>query len=492
MEQNAWLTRPDGATSDQPAVYDAAARTWWRRRDLAAAADTVCARLSGPKRLAFIFAQNDIATLIAYLGSLRAGLAVALLDRNARPEVALSLIERYVPEWLLCCGDDSIESIPPPQYDLVESGGTHCRIMQVRRATGCGIHRDLALLLSTSGSTGTPKFVRLSQRNIEANVKDIVATLGLTSQDCAITTLPLHYSYGLSVLNSHIVAGARIVLTNNGILDGEFWSTVREQQCTFFAGVPHTYELLAMLGLERTGAASLKTFTQAGGRLGQDLIERFADVAESRQGRFFVMYGQTEASPRMTTLPWADIRGKLGSVGRPMPSGRIDIRPPDDICENGVCLGPHEIGEVCYSGPNVMMGYAESRAGLARGDDLGGTLRTGDLGYLDNDGYLFLTGRLKRIAKLAGIRVSLDEVEQMVSSYCAVGCIEAHDGLRVFAAGADDATLARLETDLMARLNLHRSLLHVGAVDVLPLTERGKIDYQKLASRDARMMPPHR
>jgi acyl-CoA synthetase (AMP-forming)/AMP-acid ligase II len=454
---------------------------WWRWRDLATAADAMAARLSAPKRLAFIFVRNDFATLVAYLACLRAGLAAALLDRSTPTELALALVERYAPEWLLFCDDGLTQSISRTCYEHVEDAGAPDRIMRLRRVNRCGIHPDLALLLSTSGSTGTPKFVRLSYRNLAVNVRDIVTTLGVTAQDCAITTLPLHYSYGLSVLNSHLAAGAKIVLTDKSMLDGEFWSLIREQQCTFFAGVPHTYKLLAALGIERTGAVSLKTFTQAGGQLDRSLIEHFADVAERRQGRFFVMYGQTEASPRMTTLAWADVRRKLGSVGKPMPSGRIVIMPPEDAGGNGPCLGPHKIGEVCYSGPNVMMGYAHSRADLARGDDLGGTLRTGDVGYLDRDGYLFLTGRLKRIAKLAGIRVSLDDVEQMVSSYCTIGCIEANDGLRVFAIGADDATIARLERDLLARLKLHRSLLHVQSIDVLPLTERGKVDYQKLA-----------
>ena len=481
MEQNSWPSPPPGTAPDRPTIYDGAAKTWWRWHDLTRAADAMAARLSGPKRLAFIFVHNDLATVVAYLACLRAGLATALLDRGTPLELALPLVEQYAPEWLLCCDDALIASVSRISYERVEDAGAPDQIMQLRDGSRRDIHPDLALLLSTSGSTGTPKFVRLSYRNLSVNVRDIVTTLRLTARDCAITTLPLHYSYGLSVLNSHLVAGAKIVLTDKSILDGEFWSLIREQQCTSFAGVPHTFKLLTSLGIERTGAVSLKTFTQAGGQLDRSLIEHFADVAERRQGRFFVMYGQTEASPRMTTLDWTDVRRKLGSVGKPMPSGRIVIWSLENAQARDSCLEPHEIGEVCYRGPNVMMGYAQSRADLGRGDDLGGTLRTGDIGYLDRDGYLFLTGRLKRIAKLAGIRVSLDEVEQMVSGYCAVACIEANDGLRVFAAGANDATVARLERDLLVRLKLHRSLLCVQSIDKLPLTARGKVDYRKLA-----------
>lgn len=239
------------------------------------------------------------------------------------------------------------------------------------RFGGAVCHPDLAVLLA-SGS----RLVRLSRTAVLAGAESIATALGIGPDDVAITSLPLFSGYGLSVLNSHLIRGATVVVEPHGLLDREFWTSVDAFGVTSLAAVPHQYELLCRIGFDPRAHPGLKVLTQAGGRLRPDLIQGFAAKmrAQGTPGRMYVMYG---ASTRVSVLPPDRLPDKLGSVGRAIPGGSLSI----------------EDGEVVYRGPNVMMGYAECAADLARGDDLGGVLRTGDPGHLDEDGLLYLTGQ---------------------------------------------------------------------------------------------------
>ncbi|GAB3865821.1 hypothetical protein GCM10027610_116700 [Dactylosporangium cerinum] len=181
---------------------------------------------------------------------------------------------------------------------------------------------------------------------------------------------------------------------------------------TSLALVPSQYEMLRRLRFDPWRYPSLRTLTQAGGRLRAELVRDFHDRMASAGGRLFVMYGQTEAAPRLTTLPADRLAEKLGSVGPAVPGGRLTVRLEDgtETTEPGV------VGEVLYRGPNVMMGYAETAADLARGDEQGGLLETGDLGHLDEEGYLFIDGRLKRFGKVFGVRLNLDDIERLAAA----------------------------------------------------------------------------
>jgi acyl-CoA synthetase (AMP-forming)/AMP-acid ligase II len=212
---------------------------------------------------------------------------------------------------------------------------------------------------------------------------------------------------------------------------------------------------------------SLRTLTQAGGRLRTELVADFAQRMANVGGRLFVMYGQTEATARMTVLPPDRVADKLGSVGLPVPGGSLSIND----------------GEVVYTGPNTMMGYAETGADLSRGDDLGGVLRTGDLGHLDDEGFLFLTGRRKRIGKVFGVRVNLDDVERGLAAYGAVAAVAGDDRLYVFVEGADASATQVIRKELAALLDTHVSGLEVRGVDTLPLLPTGKVDYRRLEAQ---------
>jgi acyl-CoA synthetase (AMP-forming)/AMP-acid ligase II len=327
----------------------------------------------------------------------------------------------------------------------------------IARYTTDDVHPDLALLLTTSGSTGDPKLVRLSRPAVLANAGQVAGSLGVTGDDVAITTLPLFYSYGLSVLHSHLLRGATVVLERTGIMQKDFWAAVGEYGVTSLAFVPSQYEMLRRLRFDPARYPSVRTLTQAGGRLRTDLVTDFAARMDAVGGRMFVMYGQTEAGPRMACLPPDRLADRLGSVGRAMPGGAFAI----------------EDGEVVYRGPNVMMGYAETAADLARGDDLAGVLHTGDLGRLDDEGFLFITGRLKRMAKVFGVRINLDDVER----HFPVAAVAGDDRLHVF---TEDGDVRALRSKIAEWLGTHFTGVDVRTISSLPLLPTGKIDYRAL------------
>ncbi len=330
----------------------------------------------------------------------------------------------------------------------------------IERFTTDRVHPDLALLLTTSGSTGNPKLVRLSATAVATNAEQIAQSLDITSADVAITTLPLFYSYGLSVLNSHLLRGATVVLERTGIMRRDFWDAITEHGVTSAAFVPSQYEMLRRLRFDPAKYPTLRTLTQAGGRLRAELVTDFAQRMTEVNGKFHLMYGQTEAAPRMAAMPPNRLAEKPGSAGLALPGGKFTIE--DD--------------EVVYHGPNVMMGYADVAADLAEGDTQRGVLRTGDLGRLDDEGFLFITGRLKRMAKVFGVRINLDDVERNFP----VTAIAGDDKLVVFTTDSSDESARALRSKIADWLGAHFTGVTVRQIDALPLMPTGKVDYRAL------------
>ncbi|MFC9252979.1 AMP-binding protein [Amycolatopsis thailandensis] len=419
----------------------------------------------------------DLESVLNYLGAFEAGRAIALIDPALDADVLAGLIERFRPAAVLSAPD-----APAPEGYGVSDGHW------VREsADGVEPHPHLAILLPTSGSTGNPKLVRLSRGAVFANADAIAQVLGIDRDEVAPTSLPLHYSYGLSVLNSHLVRGATVVIEPSGVLGRGFWDAVNEHKVTSLAGVPYHYEMLRRLKFDPAKYPTLRTLTQAGGKLRDDLVAQFNDKIREVGGRMFVMYGQTEAAPRMTTVPADRLAEKLGSAGPALPGGSFAVRRED----GSETKHPKIVGEVVYRGPNVMMGYAEDEAGLAEGDEYGGVLATGDLGYLDEDGFLYITGRLKRIGKVFGNRVSLDDLEHAVRSASVgidvVAAVPAGDKVVLFAELPEGDGAKAICKDaakaLSERLHLHTSGFDVRPIDTVPLLASGKIDYRSLEAQ---------
>jgi acyl-CoA synthetase (AMP-forming)/AMP-acid ligase II len=331
-------------------------------------------------------------------------------------------------------------------------------------------------LLTTSGSTGNPRLVRLSRGAVLANARAIVAALGLTGAEVAPTSLPLFYVYGLSVLNSHLSCGATVVIEPRGLLERGFWDSAERYRATSLAAVPYQFEMLRRLRFTPESYPSLKTLTTSGGALPPEVAAEFGTRMAEAGGGLYRMYGMTEAAPRIAVLPPARLPDKPGSVGLAVRGGLLSVR----LLRDGdvETTGAGVVGEVVYRGPNVMMGYAETAADLARGDDLGGVLHTGDLGHFDDEGFLYLTGRTKRIGKIFGIRLNLDDIERMVGDGVPVAAVSQDDKIVIWTEDPDACRAGAV--DLATRLRVHHSGFDVRAIDRLPLRPNGKVDYQAL------------
>ena len=340
--------------------------------DLAARVAAIADRLVGTRRLVLVEGANRLESLVSYLGALLGGHVVLLVPSGS---------ER---------AHEAMRAAYDPDVVLSADG----RVTLLREGSAHDLHPDLALLLSTSGSTGSPKLVRLSWENLAANADQIATYLDIRESDCAATTLPLHYCYGLSVVHSHLSRGASIALTDLSVVDECFWTLFRQAGATTLAGVPYTFELLERVGFASMDLPRLRYVTQAGGRLEPERVRHWAAVGRARGWDLFVMYGQTEATARMAYLPPARALEHPASIGLPVPGGAFDVVD----------------GELVYSGPNVMLGYAESPADLALGRTVA-RLRTGDLGHLNDAGLFELTGRRSRFTKVLGHRIDLDRVE---------------------------------------------------------------------------------
>lgn len=331
------------------------------------------------------------------------------------------------------------------------------------------LHPDLRLLLSTSGSTGSPKLVRLSAANLDANAAAIAAYLGLTHDDVALTTLPLDYCYGLSVLHSHLAVGASVVLDDRSVTDPGLWAGARAHGVTSFAGVPYTFDLLGSVGWP--DLPTLRQVTQAGGRMAPERVRTLAEQGAGEGWDLVVMYGQTEATARMAYLPPHLARTHPHTVGVAIPGGSFRLEPVAGA-------GPG-VGELVYTGPNVMMGYAESPGDLRHGADTT-ELRTGDLARI-SDGLVEIVGRRSRFAKLFGQRIDLDRVQTLLAlgGYDAA-CAEAADAEQLVLAvpGAPDPeALAEVAAAVTADTGLPPHAIRAVAVDALPRLANGKTDH---------------
>jgi acyl-CoA synthetase (AMP-forming)/AMP-acid ligase II len=448
----------------QPALLDDAAGEWLTYDELSQRVSKGAENIQafGGKPLVFLFADNTIAAATAYLAALQAKAAIALFPAGLADERVAKLLENYRPLAVLGNG-------VPEGYDAWDRLSLPGAVLRSRYHAD--LHPDLALLLPTSGSTGSSKLVRLSRSAVEANAASIVQALSISPEQRAGLNLPMSYSYGLSVLNSHLLAGASVLLSRQGVLSRAWWGRLAEHQVTSMPGVPMAYEMLARLDFDTLAPSTLQTLTQAGGALSPPLIRRFQKNLAARNGKLFIMYGQTEATARISILDHADLTARVGSVGRAIPGGSLSIRSVD---------GTAQEGEIVYRGPNVMLGYAETIEDLASADQLRGCLATGDLGVMDTEGFLTITGRLKRIVKIAGLRVNLDEIEAEARRICPAAAVERSNGLIVFAETTSEVDVAQLRRKLQTSALVPPTLLRVRTIAKLPTMPNGKINFQAL------------
>ncbi|HTZ68020.1 MAG TPA: AMP-binding protein [Roseiarcus sp.] len=462
-----------------PAICDDRGDIWLTREQVRGASLGLAEKIaSDRKQLVFLFCGANSETVIGLLAAAAAGHATALLDPSLAGDRLKGLIEAYQPDLILGTRDlcEKLRAVADNSADtrsLKSEGGV---IEWIARDAPPSVSIDpaLQLLLSTSGTTGSRKYVRLSRDAILANARQIARALAVGEESVGVAHLPLHYSYGLSILTSHLVVGGRIGLINDSITSPSFWSKIGRVGGTHFPGVPFHYAALARLGAGIV-PNSVKVFTQAGGALDLRIQAKIHEWATLRGGQFFVMYGQTEASPRMTTLSHADFSRKAGSVGVALAQGRLSI-----VDDKGIALPADAVGAVVYEGANVMLGYAMERSDLAKGDEMKGRLETGDLGRLDGEGFLYLTGRAKRFAKIAGYRLGLDEIEQELTAVCPVACLDLGEKIAVAHEQEQETALKARVRELADSYKVPSSSFALRRIAQIPRGASGKIDYAQL------------
>lgn len=391
-----------------------------------------------------------------------------LVDKNLNTDLLRKIIETYEPEFIWCpCG---VESIPHDLVsDMVHQGKDHIVMRTVYGS--CEMDPRLALLLTTSGSTGSLKFVRLSYENLRCNARGYVKKVKLTPNDQAITTLPMHYCYGLSIPHAHWTVGACMHLTERSVLDVKFWEVFREAKITNFAGVSYTYDMLSQIGFLDQTYEHLRFITQGGTKLSNERQLEFGAKLQEKNIKFYICYGQTEATTYISILDCEKVLKKLGSIGTPISGVNISIADRD-------CNGE---GELVCEGKSISLGYATDKSDLACGDDNSGRLHTGDCVSIDEDGDIFIKGRKARFIKILGARVSLDEVEAVLSEHFPItkfACVGEDNNIRIYCLrkGLDK----EIRNFCSEELSIPKKMVECQTIKEIPYTSNGKIQYVEL------------
>lgn len=423
-----------------------------------------------PRSLVFLVCENCPESIAAYIGFLRRRVVPVLVNPKIDNEMLGYLLRSYKPQYIFCpttwhAYGEEMRAFG--KHHLIRTDGPEAHTM----------NPELAVLITTSGSTGSPKLVMQSYENIVSNANAIAEYLEITRDDRAITTMPMSYTYGLSIIQSHLLMGAAMITTEKTLMDKGFWSLLKEQRATTFGGVPYIYEMLKRLRFGRMELPSLRYITQAGGKLSKELALEFSEICRDKGIKLIIMYGQTEATARMAYLPWEHAFDKAGSMGIPIPGGKMKLIDADgqEITESDA------VGELVYEGNNVTLGYALCASDLAKPDRRGGILYTGDMAKRDSDGFYTIVGRKKRFLKLFGNRVNLDETEALLSQkgYTCV-CGGQDDLMKIYIVGADEETQKNAVDFISEKLGLNRAGFSAVTISEIPRNDSGKVLYSKL------------
>lgn len=421
------------------------------------------ARHLSSRTLIFILSENKIGALLGYTASLSNRIVPLILSAATEEGLYKNLLEVYKPEYLWVPSDLAERKGFEPvftawDYSLVKTGYPKVALFE-----------DLSLLLPTSGSTGSPKLVRHSYRNVEANADNVRRLFELDGSEKAMAILPMHYTMGLSVITSHLLAGSTLLLSGRSLLDKGFWAMLKD--ATSFTGVPYSYEILMKMRFTRMDLPNLKVITQGGGKLPEEMFKMLAQYACDNGKKFVATYGQTECTARMAYLPAELATTKTCSIGFAEPGGKLSI-----VDKNGVETFEGEAeGEMVYRGENVTLGYATCSEDLLKGDENQGVMHTGDLARRDADGCYYIIGRLKRFLKIYGLRIGLDEVEEIVKAGFNTDCYCKGDDEKLVVLVTNAQLKEVLPSFIEEKTHLFHQKVEVQVVKEILRNETGKV-----------------
>lgn len=415
-----------------------------------------------PQRsLMFLLSENCIGSLLGYTAALSNCIVPLIISAATEEGLYNHLFDLYQPEYLW------MPESKTEGKEIVFSAWGYCLVKTGNQPAQ--MYEELSLLLPTSGSTGSPKLVRHSYRNIEANADNVRRLFKLDGTEKAMAILPMHYTMGLSVIASHLLAGSTLLLSGRSLLDKGFWTTLKE--ATSFTGVPYSYEILTKMRFTRMDLPNLKVITQGGGKLTEAMWNTLAQYAADKGKQFIATYGQSECTARMAYLPPELAMQKVCSIGIAEPGGQLSI--VDD--SGNESFEGEARGEMVYRGENVTLGYATCRKDLSKGDENHGVMHTGDLARRDADGCYFIIGRLKRFLKIYGLRIGLDEVERMIKTEYKTDCYCKGDDEKLVVLVTDARLQEVLPAFIEEKTHLFHQRIEVQVVKEILRNEAGKV-----------------
>jgi len=421
--------------------------------------------------LTLLITRNKYSCFAIYIGLIRCNSVILFQDEFYTSLGIKKLIKEYIPDFIVCSIEEKNKFT---QYEFIFNEDDYC-ILKSKKKFFHNIHKDLSLLLPTSGSTSSPKMVRLSNSNLLSNTKSIIKSLNINRNDRTITTMPLSYSYGLSIINTHLYRGSSIVINQYSVLERNFWKLLDKYKVNNFGGVPYFYEMLDKIKFHKMHLPSLRYITQAGGKMNLNLSKKLVKICEEKKIIMYFMYGQTEATARISYLPWDKAKSKVSSIGIPIPKGKMWL-----IDNKGKKIKQKlKKGDLIYKGKNVCLGYSNNYKDLSKGDLNKGILVTGDVAKQDEDDFFYIIGRKKRFLKIFGYRINLDEIEKYISKKgieCA--CTGEDNNLRIFIKKTNKNT--NINKILLSIFSKNIKDYKIYFVNEIPRNHAGKINYSKL------------
>lgn len=432
--------------------------------------------LNKKKSLILILSQNSYETISAYINFIKYNQTVFLLSQDLEEKFFLNIISKYKPKFIFLSKKNNFKKFT--KLYKIRCSLNKSLLYELKKDANYQINKNLALLLMTSGTTGNPQTVRISYSNLKSNTKTISNYFNIKPSDRAITTLPMNYTLGLSIINTHFAKGASITLTDYSLMQKEFWNLLGQNKITTFTGVPFTFEILRRVISEKNNLENLKYVTQAGGKLDLDIVKYFENFFSKKKIKFYIMYGQTEATARMSILNYKELKKNPQSIGKVIKGGKFMI-----IDENGNLIKKDgKIGELIYKGKNVSLGYARNFFDLKKNDENKGILKTGDLSYKKNNLY-YLVGRKKRFLKINGVRTNLDDIEKIFKQK-KIDCVCKGQDDNLEAYFLKSQFSENIIKRIFKKLKIRERNIRMYKIEKIPRNESGKVIYKSLIKND--------
>lgn len=463
MKQNSYIRKVKlfkNIDLDKTLILDEQNQNYSKRQLIKLSQDI--ANIIKDKNLVLFCCENTSENLAYYYAFIKNKQALILCENNNEID---HLIKKFNPEFIFLRKEK--ENVN--NYYMIKEG-INFKILKNKKKIKKKIHKDLAILITTSGSLKESKYVKLSYENIFENAISISKYLKIKINDISITTLPLSYSYGMSVCNSHLFFDKTIVCSKESFIERNFWEKVKKYCITNISFVPFNLETLNKLGLHKFDFSKVRFITLAGGKLNSSIVVNICNFFKSKKINFYSMYGQTEASPRISFIELKTLLKKPLSCGKAIPGGTITIENKNK---------KKNYGEIVYKGKNIFKGYAQNRKDCYSLKNYY-KLYTGDLGYKDINGDLFIIGRKKREIKAYGVRINLDilenEINKKSSSFI---CTNSENNLKIFYS-KKNLNINKTSQTIRTLTNLRNNDIQFIYIKKFPRLKNNKINYKML------------